>query len=420
MTRLAKSKTIVVIHDDLEESHNIASVRIKDAVVNNGAKLVVIGALRSELVDFATVWLRTDAGNDGVVAGRLADAISGKPPFDDGIADAARVVGPADRESMLVVVAPNPVSPAIAASMAGGAANLAVALWGERASENLVELPAEVNVHGLLDLGVGSEGPGNPLEGLSALLVVRDDPTVRLPGAAEALAAIGTIVVIDDILHETAKRATAVIADGRAYGTSGTYTQGDFRVQRLQRAVLPQGDGVAGHLALHALGRALGLDLPDSTEGVLAQIARANPDYQAAADLIVGEGVRLPIVGSGKGTMVPVEAVQPAGDGIRVITGRDLYTAEDAAMLRHPEAEKLHRYDRIQVSEQDATSLGISDYDEIEVSDGQVTIRSLANIDERVPAGHVYISSLLQGGAVVNFYREAAVPVVRVGALVTA
>src|SRR5690606_23632295 len=46
MTEIAKAKTVVVIHDDLEESHNIASVRTKDAVVRNGAKLVVIGALR--------------------------------------------------------------------------------------------------------------------------------------------------------------------------------------------------------------------------------------------------------------------------------------------------------------------------------------------------------------------------------------
>jgi hypothetical protein len=167
----------------------------------------------------------------------IADAIGGEPPFNDIIAEAAQVIGPADRESMLVVVAPNPVSPAIAAAMAGGAANLAVALWGERASENVIELPAAVNVHGLLDVGVGIDGGADPLEGLSGLLVVRDDPTVRLPGAAEALAGIGAIVVIDDILHETAKRATVVIADGRAYGTSGTYTQGDFRVQRLQHAV---------------------------------------------------------------------------------------------------------------------------------------------------------------------------------------
>ncbi|MEX1102640.1 MAG: molybdopterin-dependent oxidoreductase, partial [Dehalococcoidia bacterium] len=373
MTRLAKSKAIVVVADDLEESHNIASVRIKDAVVNNGAQLVVIGPLRSELVDFATVWVRTKAGEEGVATALIADVIGGKPPFNDIIAEAAQVIGPADRDSMLVVVAPNPVSPAIAAAMAGGAANLAIALWAERAGENLVELPAEVNVHGLLDVGVGVEGSANPLEGLSGLLVIRDDPTVRLPGAAEALAGIGTIVVIDDILHETAKRATAVIADGRAYGTSGTFTQGDFRVQKLQRAVMPQGDGVAGHLALQALGAGLGLELPTSTDAILGEIAKANPDYQAAHDLIVGDGVRLAMKGSGKGTQVPVEAV-PAAEGIRVIAARDLYTAEDAAMLRHPEAEKLHRYDRIQVSEEDAAELGISDMNEIEVSDGRVTI----------------------------------------------
>jgi predicted molibdopterin-dependent oxidoreductase YjgC len=65
MTRLAKSKTIVVVADDLEESHNVASVRIKDAVANGGAQLVVIGPLRSELVDFATVWVRTKAGEEG-------------------------------------------------------------------------------------------------------------------------------------------------------------------------------------------------------------------------------------------------------------------------------------------------------------------------------------------------------------------
>jgi formylmethanofuran dehydrogenase subunit D len=176
---------------------------------------------------------------------------------------------------------------------------------------------------------------------------------------------------------------------------------------------------VSGHEALHALGAALGLELPSSSEAILGEIAKANPEYQPAHDLIIGEGVRLKMRGSGKGTIVPVDAV-PAGEGIRVITGRDLYTAEDAAMLRHPDAEKLHRYDRIQVNEEDAERLRIKDFDELEVSDGRVTIRAKANVDERVPAGHVYISSLLQGGAVVEMYRDPGVPVVRVGTLVPA
>ena len=38
----------------------------------------------------------------------------------------------------------------------------------------------------------------------------------------------------------------------------------------------------------------------------------------------------------------------------------------------------------------------------------------------RVPEGAVYVSSLLQGGAVVGFFRSAAVPAVRVGVPVSA
>ena len=420
MTRIEKSKTIVLVHDDLEESHNVASVRIKDAVVRGKAKLVVIGALRSELVDFAALWLRPDAGNEGATASQIADALAGAQPASDDVARAAALLKDAPREDTLVICAPNPVSPAMAGAMAGGAANLAVALFGAEASSSLVVLPPEVNVHGLLDLGIGATGAANPLEGLSGLLVVRDDPTIRLPGAAEALAGIETIVVLDDVLHETAKRASVVIADARAYASDGTYTQGDFRVQKLTAAVLPEGDGVKMYAALHALGTALGADLPATEDAALGEIARANPAYAPAWDLLVGDGVRLQVPPSNKGAKIPVQPLA-AAEGIRVITSRDLYTALDAAELRHPEADKLHRYyDRIQVSEQDAERLGIVTGDDIEVSGNGATLRAKATVTDRVPAGSVYISSLFQGGAVVNLFAGVELPTVRVGVPVSA
>jgi hypothetical protein len=209
-----------------------------------------------------------------------------------------------------------------------------------------------------------------------------------------------TIVVLDDVLHETAKRASVVISAARAYASDGTYTQGDFRVQKLTAAVLPEGDGVKMYAALHALGTALGVDLPASEDAALGEIAKANPAYAPAWDLLVGDGIRLQVPLSNKGAKIPVQPLA-AAEGIRVITSRDLYTALDAAELRHPEADKLHRYyDRIQVSEQDAGRLGI--------------------VTDRVPAGHVYVSSLFQGGAVVNLFAAAELPTVRVGVPVTA
>jgi formate dehydrogenase major subunit len=420
MTRLRTAKAIVVVADDLEESHNVASVRIKDAVVHHGAKLVVVGALRSELVDFASAWLRPAAGEEGQLAAALAEAITSGQSPDSSVAAAAAQLRDAPREETVVVCAPNPVSPELAAAMAGGAANVAVALFGAQASENLVVLPAEVNVHGLLDAGVALEGGADPLDGLAGLLVVRDDPVMRLPGAAAALARIGTVVVLDNVLHETAKVATVVVAEGRAYASEGTYTQGDHRVQRLSPAVRPEGDAVPLFEALRALGTALGVSLPASPDAALVALAAADKRYQPASDLLVGEGIRLAVAGSGKGTAVPVAPVSVRGAGLRVITSRDLYTALDAASLRHPEAEKLHRYDRIQVSEEDGARLGVRDGDELEISDGTVTLRAPATVTERVPTGAVYVSSLLQGGAVAAFFAGGGIPSVRAGVPVRA
>ena len=101
-----------------------------------------------------------------------------------------------------------------------------------------------------------------------------------------------------------------------------------------------------------------------------------------------------------------------ADAGLKVITARDLYTAADAAAMRHPEAEKLHRYDRIQVSEQDGMQLGISTGDEVTIASGGVAIAAKATVTERVPAGHVFVSSLAQGGAVSKFFGNGHVPAV--------
>ncbi len=412
MTRIKDSKAIVVIADDLEESHNVASVRVKDAVVHHKAKLIVIGPLRSELVDFATLWIRTDAGQEGATAAAIADAVNGKAVTNDDVAGAAAILKDAPRDETLVICAPNPVSPAIAGAMTAGAANLAIALFAGNASNNLVVLPPEVNVHGLLDVGVATTGnAADPLDGLSAVLLVRDDPTMRLAGASAALARIGTVIAIDNVLSGAAKAAAVVLAEGRAYASTGTYTQGDHRIQKLTAAVKPEGDAVSLFEVLSALGAELGVELPKTPDAALGEISKLDAAYQPAWDLIIGEGVRRVVPVSAKATNVALEPLRAAA-GMKVIASRDLYTALDAAALRHPEAEKLHRYDRIQVSEEDGTRLGISSGDEVTVAAGELGITAKATVTERVPSGHIYLSSLAQGGAVSQFFGNGQLPAV--------
>ncbi|GBD22675.1 NADPH-Fe(3+) oxidoreductase subunit alpha [bacterium HR29] len=414
---LAKAKTVVVVHDDIEESHNIASLRVKDAAVA-GARLVVIGALRSELCDFAAAWVRPAPNEEGWAAARLAELLLGGAD-EAAFADALAALRGADPESTMVLVAPNPVSPGKAAAMAAGAANLAIALCGERASEHLVVLPPEANAHGLLDLGLAANEPD--WEGLAGLLVFRDDPTLTVPAAATALRPECAVVVIDGLLHETAKAASVVIAEGRAYAAEGTYTAADFRVQRLAPAVRPEGEAVRGFEALRALAEALGVSVPATPEEALLQIAAERPDYMPAADLIVGEGIRLDVSRAPKAAVVPLAEPPAAAAGtLRLISSRDLYTALDAAALRHPEAEKLHRYDRVRLAPADMARLAVREGDVVEVTDGRLTVTAPVAADERVPEGAVYLSSLMAGGIAAAFFAASPMPTVRIGAPVTA
>jgi anaerobic selenocysteine-containing dehydrogenase len=211
-----------------------------------------------------------------------------------------------------------------------------------------------------------------------------------------------------------------VLAEGRAYASRGTYLQGDFRAQRLEPAIEPEGDARPLFDVLVALARALAVDCPGTPDAVLAAIAKELPFYQPAADLLVGDGVRLQVSPSGQAKAVPAAALPVQGDGLRILASRDLYTAADAAALRHPDAEKLHRYDRIQVSEADAARLNIRDGDEIELSAAGRTLRAPATVTDRVAPGSVFVSSLLQGGAIASFFDSEGIPTGRIGALTPA
>ncbi|MFQ5880481.1 MAG: molybdopterin-dependent oxidoreductase, partial [Dehalococcoidia bacterium] len=76
MTRLAQSQTILVVADDLESSHNVACLRIKDAVVRQGARLVVVSPRRGELCEFAQVWLQPAPGQELQVLAALAQGLT--------------------------------------------------------------------------------------------------------------------------------------------------------------------------------------------------------------------------------------------------------------------------------------------------------------------------------------------------------
>ncbi|MCH6550670.1 MAG: hypothetical protein IH804_01485, partial [Planctomycetes bacterium] len=77
-----KAKTILVIADDLEQSHNVAALRIKDAIdprklpLREPARLIVVTPRAGELCDFAEpfggVWLQPAPGHEPSALAALA------------------------------------------------------------------------------------------------------------------------------------------------------------------------------------------------------------------------------------------------------------------------------------------------------------------------------------------------------------
>jgi len=323
----AKAMTILVVADDLEESHNIAALRIKDAVdpkklpLRPPAKLIVVSPRWGELCDFADpfggVWLRPEPGlqpsalaalarllaqdgAEGIDASVAADGPAAVPGIDaealDRAAGLLREAAVGRDQHVAVVFAPNPTGAALAAETAKAAANVALLLRGRDAARSLYVLPTDANVNGARDMGAAPDvGPGRkPVENagldfngiidgaldgtIKALVVAGDNPLMLAPAksrVAAALAKLDLLVVIDGLLTDTARQAHVVLADVPPYGKDGTFTNADHRVQRLRAVHAAPGDARPAWQSLAELAKRLA-----------SRLAVDAPfDYQEAADV---------------------------------------------------------------------------------------------------------------------------------------
>jgi predicted molibdopterin-dependent oxidoreductase YjgC len=485
MTRLRKATHVIVVGDDLEASHPVAALRLKDAVAYNNAKLVYVSARWGELVDFAEAWLRPGPGqeadalaaltrallqDDAVRRGLMEAGVGGvgpaaqgpaRPPaLDQAFADALAVLTEALQKGadagVAVVFAPTHVNAWQNMNTARAAANLAIVVCGpERAPASLYVMPTDANVNGLRDLGVAPEllpghepvadgsyrsqlaeawgGAGLPeaqgltfqqmLRGardgsLKALVIVGDNPVLFAPdtaGVRAALEALDLLVVVDSVMTDTAELAHYVLPDVDVYGKAGTYTPADRRVLHRNVATGRQGQARPAIETLADLGGRLAAQLgrtvafSEEPERVMDEIATLIPLYADARyrDLITGDR-RTQFDG-----VVPARAVQfappePAAEGqgdqdvlqLALMTGRTLYTSLEATAIHKPDADKLRREDRVEVSIEDAERLGIEDGDEVTLATDQGELRIKARVTDMVPEGSVFVPLLYNGGEI--------------------
>jgi predicted molibdopterin-dependent oxidoreductase YjgC len=488
LTALAQSTHIVVVGDDLEASHPVASLRIKDAVTRNNAQLITVCERHSELVDFSESWLRPRPGDSAAVLTALAQhlvagedvrrslaeagvggvddfAPAGNAPstpalegFDRAREVLADAISKGDDARVAVVFAPVWGVAWASGELARSAANLAIIVAGpSHAPESFFYLPTDVNVIGQRDVGAipellpgyhalddevfrgqlsrvwGTEPPLEPgldLRGmldaarsgaLKALVVLGDDPVMRIPDTArvrEALERLELLVVIDSVMTETAKLATIVLPDVDVYGKDGTYTPADRRILRRVQATDPVGDARPAWETLVALGGSLGSRMAGSVgfdfagpSDVMDEIAGLLPLYAGAeyaalvlggrSDSLNGAVPRVPSLSQSQITAESSDSdASMVGADYTLVTGRSLYTSYEAASLHKPDADKLHREDKLEINDLDAERLGIQFGDRIRLVGQRGAIEGPVKPTSGVAEGTVYVSALYGGGAV--------------------
>jgi formate dehydrogenase alpha subunit len=345
MTGLAQAKTVLVVADDLESSHNVACLRVKDAVVGNGARLIVVTPHWGELCDFAEVWLRPQPGEEAATLLALAHASAkatgaegaAKTPDPDlapqlaqAVKQAAAILSeaagrPADEQRVAMVYAVPHLGPQAAGAIAAALSNVALLCCGpEQAAHSLFILPPEVNGWGLRDVGVAPDllpgyrsaadeaarrevevawgaAPSSPgldfdemlaaaRDGrLKAMVVVGDNPLFFAPDKAwvrECLSSLEFLLVIDSLLSDTARLAHVVLPDVSPFGKDGTYTSGDRRVVRLRAAVAAWGEAWPAWRILAELGARLDKDAERwaylSPDLIMEEMAVLIPLYSSA------------------------------------------------------------------------------------------------------------------------------------------
>lgn len=444
MSRLATSDVTFVIADDLESSHNVAALRIKDSIVGNPAEprdgtLVLFSHIWGELADFADpyggTWLQPRPGEEALTLDALARRAAGDEAALPRVAngDYAAALAAIEQakdpsKTVSVVCAVPPFDAAAAGDAARAAANLAIALRGEDAPSCLIVLPSEANAWGARDMGIDPQlAPGRepaPAPGmdlremidaaiagtLRAMVVVGDNPLLYAPDrerVQQALSSLDLLVVIDSVLTDTARLAHAVFADVPAYGKTGTYTSGERRVNRLHAAFDALGDARPALLALTNLALALGAESEAwayaHPDGVTDEIAARVPAYAAFASRgtpwskLRAEGT--PSKRERHDVLPPAGA--PRAEGAMLLTtGRTLYTSLEGAAIHWPDADKLHREEFVEVHPADAAALGLRDDDEVTIASEKAELRVRCKVSGRVQEGVLFVPSHYDGGAV--------------------
>ena len=248
---------------------------------------------------------------------------------------------------------------------------------------------------------------------MKAIWIIGEDVVQTDPNTAKvkkALAQMELVVVQELFMTETALMADVVLPGASFLEKSGTFTNGERRVQRVNKVIEPVGNAkVDGQIIVEVMNR-MGYQQPDYTaKGVLAEVSRIVPFFKGIKWEELGEnGKQWPVAEDGKSTdMIHIHEFKRGKGHIQffnwreteeitqhgnefpyiITTNRDLEHYNCGAMTRRTGNVEINSEDVLLINPQDAEDNGIKDGDMVCVTSARGKVDIKARITDQVNPG---------------------------------
>ena len=274
-----------------------------------------------------------------------------------------------------------------------------------------VEVPTHAGLTALEMIKQAREGK------IRGFFIMGENPLLSFPNPTlvkEALSSLDFLVVSDLFLTETAKLANVILPAASFAEKDGTFTNFEGRVQRVRKAIAPVGESLPDWQIILGLANAMGHPMSYlSPQQVMDEIQDLVPLYEGISykDLeLIGthraeaHRERLPNrrlykgqfpSGFGRFTTVQYEPrAEMTEDGypLTLLTGSVLYHSGSGS--RSSRSQRLGEFAStayVEVGEQDAGRLGVSQGDMVRVTSPVGELDAVAKLTDRLPGGTVFM-----------------------------
>lgn len=248
---------------------------------------------------------------------------------------------------------------------------------------------------------------------LKALWIIGEDVVQTDPNTnhvKKALSNLDLFVVSELFMTETAKMADVVLPAASFLEKSGTFTNGERRIQRINKVVEPiDGCKADGEIIVDMMRR-MGYDQPDFEPGItLNEISQIVPFFKGVTWEGLGDnGKQWPVLEDGEGTAImhkkefkrgkghiqfhdfrETEEIVDHGEKFPYIltTNRELEHYNCGAMTRRTSNVDILTEDVLLINAMDATKIGVADGELVCVSSARGKVDLKARVTDQVKPG---------------------------------